>query len=443
MIRVFKMSFVWKVALLAAVLLAGSLIGSCSRGSANERTRGERNANANTDNAAQPIQVTVGKSEMRTVPSVIQASGSLIADETSDIAPKVAGKIANVYANVGQFLTTGAIIAKIDDSNARQMLSAAQAGVKQAQAAVRQAEAKLGLGPGSSFNASTIPEVRAANANYQQALAVLKQAEANEKRYRELVESGDVAMIQYEQFRTTRDTARAQANNAKELLDAAVNTAKQNNQAIASAKAAQDAAQVQVGIAQQNLADTVIRAPFPGYITNRPTAVGEFVTTATSVATIVRTNPMKIQIQIGESDVPLVAVGRGVTLQVDAYKGRTFSGTVSAINPAIDPASRSAVVEALIENGDNALRAGMFATVRINKEGGTNAVYVPKTAVYNDPTTQSYRVFVIQDGVAKLKVVQLGMEEGDSTQILSGVDADQVVATSNLDQLYEGAKVSY
>lgn len=441
MIRVFKSGLVWKVALLATVLVAGLSIGACSRGSANERARGERNAN--TNNAAQAIQITVGKSEMRTVPSVIQASGSLIADETSDIAPKIAGKVANVYANVGQFLTTGAVIAKIDDSNARQELSAAQAGVKQAQAAVRQAEAKLGLGAGSSFNASAIPEVRAANANYQQALAVLKQAEANEKRYRELVESGDVAMIQYEQFRTTRDTARAQANNAKELLDAAVNTAKQNNQAIASARAAQDAAQVQVGIAQQNLADTVIRAPFPGYITNRPTAVGEFVTTATSVATIVRTNPMKIQIQIGESDVPLVTVGRGVTVQVDAYKDRTFSGTVSAVNPAIDPASRSAIVEALIENNDNALRAGMFATVRINKEGGTNAIYVPKSAVYNDPSTQSYRVFVIQDGVAKLKVVQLGVEEGDSMQIINGVDADQVVATSNLDQLYEGARVAY
>jgi len=441
MIPVFKLGLVRKVAPLAAVLIAGLLIGACSRGSANERARGERNANAN--NAEQPIQITVGKSEMRTVPSVIQASGSLIANETSDIAPKIAGKVANVYANVGQFLKTGDVIAKIDDSNARQELSAAQAGVKQAQAAVRQAEAKLGLGPGSSFNASTIPEVRAANANYQQALAVLKQAEANEKRYRELVESGDVAMIQYEQFRTTRDTARAQANNAKELLDAAVNTAKQNNQAIASARAAQDAAQAQVGIAQQNLADTVIRAPFPGYITNRPTAVGEFVTTATSVATIVRTNPMKIQIQIGESDVPLVAVGRGVAVQVDAYKGRTFSGTVSAVNPAIDPASRSAIVEALIENNDNALRAGMFATVRINKEGGTNAVYVPKSAVYNDPSTQSYRVFVIQDGVAKLKVVQLGVEEGDAMQIINGVDADQVVATSNLDQLYEGAKVAY
>ena len=422
-------------------MFSGLLIGGCSRSAANGRSR--QTANTNAETGEQTFQVTVGKSEMRTVPAVIQASGSLIADETSDIAPKVAGKVSNVYANVGQFLTTGAVIAKLDDSNARQQLSVAQAGVKQAQAAVLQAEAKLGLSPGSSFNASTIPEVRAANANYQQALAVLKQAEANEKRYRELVESGDVAMIQYEQYRTQRDTARAQANNAKELLDAAVNTAKQNNQAIASARAAQDAAQAQVGIAQQNLNDTVIRAPFPGYITNRPAAVGEFVTTATAVATIVRTNPMKIQIQIGESDVPLVSVGSGVTLQVDAYRGRTFSGTVSAINPAIDPASRSAVVEALIENGDNALRAGMFATVRINKNGQTNAIYVPKAAVYNDPTTQSYRVFVIQDGVAKLKVVQLGIEEGDSTQILSGVDADQVVATSNLDQLYEGAKVSY
>jgi RND family efflux transporter MFP subunit len=431
----------WNVALVAAVLFAGLLAGACSKGAANGRARGA--ANANADSSEQTFQVTVGKSEMRTVPSVIQASGSLIADETSDIAPKVAGKIANVYANVGQFLTTGAIIAKIDDTNARQQLTAAQAGVKQAAAAVRQAEAKLGLGPGSSFDASTIPEVRAANANYQQALAMLKQAEANEKRYRELVESGDVAMIQYEQFRTTRDTARAQANNAKELLDAAVNTAKQNNQAIASARAAQDGAQAQVGIAQQNLTDTVIRAPFPGYITNRPTAVGEFVTSATTIATIVRTNPVKIQIQIGESDVPLVSVGRGVSLQVDAYKDRTFSGTVSAVNPSIDPASRSAIVEALIENGDNALRAGMFATVRINKEGGTNAVYVPKAAVYNDPTTQSYRVFVVQEGVVKLRVVQLGTEDGDSVQIITGVNQDEVVATSNLEQLYEGAKVTY
>jgi RND family efflux transporter, MFP subunit len=422
------------------ILMIGLSFEACSKGAANGRGRQQANDNA----ASEPsFQVTVGKAELRSVPSVIQATGSLIADETSDIAPKVAGKIANVYANIGQFLTTGAIIAKIDDTNARQQLAVSQASVKQAEAGVRQAEARLGLGPNSRFDASAIPEVRAANANYQQTLAALKQADANEKRYRELVESGDVAMIQYETFRTTRDTARAQANNAKEMLDAAINTAKQSNQAIATAKAAQDSAQAQVGIAQQALADTVIRAPFPGYISNRPTAVGEYVTSASIIATIVRSNPIKIQIQIGEADVPNVAVGRSVSVQVDAYKDRSFSGAVSAVNPAIDPASRSAIVEALIENNDNALRAGMFATVRINKEGGVTSVYVPKAAVYNDQTTQSYRVFVIQEGVAKLRTVQLGTEEGDAMQILSGVNDGETVATSNLDQLYEGAKVSY
>ena len=139
MIRVFKSGNIWKVALLAAVLFSGLLIGGCSRSAANGRSR--QTANTNAETGEQTFQVTVGKSEMRTVPAVIQASGSLIADETSDIAPKVAGKVSNVYANVGQFLTTGAVIAKLDDSNARQQLSVAQAGVKQAQAAVLQAEA--------------------------------------------------------------------------------------------------------------------------------------------------------------------------------------------------------------------------------------------------------------------------------------------------------------
>lgn len=84
----------------------------------------------------------------------------------------------------------------------------------------------------------------------------------------------------------------------------------------------------------------------------------------------------------------------------------------------------------------------MFATARINKEGGSTGVFVPKSAVLNHQATGSFRAFVIVDGVAKLRVVQLGPEEGDYVQILSGLNADEVVATSNLDQLYEGAKVA-
>jgi multidrug efflux pump subunit AcrA (membrane-fusion protein) len=416
---------------------------SCGSGASNGRNRANANKGNTGDDSKAAIAITVGKSESREVASTIQATGSLVADETSDIAPKVAGKISNVSVNVGQFVTQGSVIAKIDDTNARQQLATANAQVKQAIAGVRQAEARLGLSPNGKFDSSTIPEVRAANANYQQMLADLKQAEANEQRYRELVESGDVPMMTYETFRTTRDTARARANNAKEMLDAAVNTAKQSNQAIATARAAVEASQTLAAQAQQAIVDTIIRAPFSGYISSRPTAVGEYVSSASIVATILRSNPIKILIQVAEADVPYLTLGHGVSLEVDAYKDRKFAGTVTAVNPAVDPASRAASIEAKVENGDNKLRSGMFATVRINKEGGTAGIFVPKAAVYNDQPTQSYRVFVIQDGVAKLRVVQLGSEEGDSMQILSGVAADETVATSGLEQLYEGAKVSF
>src|ERR1051325_7401431 len=103
----------------------------------------------------------------------MQATGSLTAEETSDVAPKVAGKISNIYVNVGQFIAAGNPIAKLDDTDARQQLAVARASVQQRQADVRAAEVRLGLGPNGKFEASNIPEVRQAAANYQQALAQL------------------------------------------------------------------------------------------------------------------------------------------------------------------------------------------------------------------------------------------------------------------------------
>ena len=421
---------------LSVLVFAALLTAACgSTGSA------ERRADSSAEEAP-AIAVTVARTESRNVPAYIQATGSLIADETSNIAPKIAGKIANISVDVGDFVSQGAVLARIDDSDQRRNLLAAQARVKQEIAAVRQAEARLGLEPNGRFNASIIPEVRSAGANYEQALAELRQAEANEKRYRELVETGDVSMIAYETFRTARDTARARANAARQALDAQVNQARQSNQAIASAQAAVEASRAQVGIAEQAVADTVVRAPFSGFISARPVAVGEFVSSADVIATLIRSNPIKIQIQVAEADVPSVLVGRGVSVQVDAYRDRSFAGVVTAINPAIDPTSRSAVVEASIENGDNALRSGMFGTARITKEGGGTGIFVPKSAVYNDQATQSYRAFVIVDGVAKLRVIQLGTEEGEHVQVLDGLSADETVATSSLGELYEGARVA-
>jgi multidrug efflux pump subunit AcrA (membrane-fusion protein) len=433
---------------LAILVFSVASCGSSSGGAAsgNRRGGGGQGGNANIPplvDAGPVVNITVAQAVGREVPAFVQSTGSLVADEASNVAPKIAGKVVNVSVNVGQFVGQGAVLAKIDDRDALLRLAEARAGVTQAIAAVRQAEARLGLSPNGTFNASTIPEVQAANANYQQALAELRQAEANERRYRDLVETGDVSMQNYENYRTIRDTARARVNAAKEQLEAAANAARQNNQAIRAAQAGVEAARAQVGTAEQAVADTVIRAPFSGFISDRPAAPGEYVTSASVIATILRTNPIKLQMQVTEADVPFVTLGKGVSLEVEAYKDRKFAGTVTAVNPAVDPNSRAAVVEASIPNGDNALRPGMFATARIVREGGAPAVFVPRAAIYNDQATQSYRVFVIQENVAKLKVVQLGTEEGEQVQILDGVAADETVAVSNLEQLYEGARVAF
>lgn len=427
------------VRLVILVFISSALFAGC--GTSESKTRENANANSNRQGNEEVITVTQAKAESREVPSFVQTTGSLVAEETSDVAPKVAGKVTNTMVNVGDFIQQGAVLAKLDENEARLRVREAEAGVVQAQSAVGQAQARLGLSAGGSFQASSIPEVRAANANYEQAIAELRQAEANEKRYRELVETGDVSIQNYENYRTLRDTARARVNNAKQQLEAASNAARQNNEAIKAAQAGVEAARTQVATAQQAVADTVIRAPFSGFVSNRAVAVGEFVTTATPIITLLRTNPLKLQMQVAEADVPGITYGMGVSLEVEAFKDRKFAGTVTAVNPAVDPTSRAATIEASIENSGNLLRPGMFATARIAKQGGSAGVFIPRSAVFNDETTQSYRVFVIQEGVAKLRVVQIGTEENDTIQIMNGVNADEMVATSNLPQLYEGAKL--
>jgi multidrug efflux pump subunit AcrA (membrane-fusion protein) len=434
-------------ALVCTALAASLLLAGCgkseSKADARENRKGGEGGAGETRRGPEspPVTVTTAVAVAREVPSYIQATGSLIADETSDVASQASGQVVATPVNVGAFVRQGEVIARLNDRDARLRLQQAQSAVTQAVAGVRQAEARLGLGPGGNFDAVTIPEVRSAGSSLEQAQAELRLAEANEKRYRDLVETGDVALSVYDQFRTQRDTARARVNAARQQLEAAVNTARQSNQAIQTAQAGVESARAAVAIAQKAVADAVIRAPYAGFVSNRPIAVGEFVTPSSIAATVLRTNPIKLQLQVAEAEVPFITPGMGVSLEVDAHRERKFAGRVTAVNPAIDPVSRAATVEAAIDNGDNALRSGMFATARIVRQGGSRAVYVPRAAVVSDQNTQSYRVFVIQDGTAKLRVVQIGTEEGDTVQIISGVNPDETVATSNLEQLFEGARV--
>lgn len=427
-------------AIVCLLLGATLLSAACSRSQPKADARGAKNKDGSASTG--PIAVTTAKATAREVPSFIQATGSLIAEESSDVAAQTSGQVIATPVGVGAFVRQGQVIARLNDKDARNRLRQSQSALKQSIADLREAEARLGLRPGGHFESSSVPEVRAANATLEQTQAELRLAEANERRYRELVETGDVAVSAYEQQRMLRDSARARVNNARQTLDSIINIARGSNQAIQSAEAAVDSARSQVAISEKAVADTNVRAPFAGFVSNRPIAVGEYVTPSSVIATVLRTNPIKLQLQVQEAQVPYISVGMGVSLEVDSHKDKKFAGHVTAVNPAIDPASRAATIEASVENDDNALRSGMFATAKITRPGGSKAVFVPSSAVFKDQNTQSYRAFVIQGDSVKLRVVQIGASEGDAIEILSGVEADEVVATSNLGQLYEGAAVT-
>jgi membrane fusion protein (multidrug efflux system) len=114
---------------------------------------------------------------------------------------------------------------------------------------------------------------------------------------------------------------------------------------------------------------------------------------------------------------------------------------VIAVNASVDPSSRAFILEAAFENADGALKPGMFATAHVQLAGTEKALFVTKQAVQRDKTTDSNQVFAISDGKAHLRVVAIEEANGDDMRLASGVSGGEVVATSKLTELYDGAPV--
>lgn len=431
---------IYPVVFLSAALVLPLLLSACGRSKA--KTENANSAAGDTKPAATgPVAVATDAATSREVPAYIQATGSFIAGETSDVAPETSGQVIATPVDVGQFVQKGAVIARLDPRDAQLRLNQAQAAEQQAQAAVRQAEEKIGIRPGVRFDANAIPEVRAAYQQYQAAESQARLAETNAARYVNLVETGDVSRAVYDQARTQAESARAQAASARQNYEVALNVARQNNQAIAVAQGQLEGARAQTALARKAIGDTTITAPFSGHISDRPVAVGEYVTPASKVATLLLTNPIKLNLQLPESEAALVSIGMEVSAMVSAIPERQFDGKITAVNPAIDLTSRTITVEVELNNPNNVLRSGMFATARIMQPGGVQGVFVPRAAVIKNENMNSSSVYVIEGNRARLRVVQTGEEEGESVRIVSGVNAGEAVAISNLDQLYDGAEV--
>ncbi|HLH41786.1 MAG TPA: efflux RND transporter periplasmic adaptor subunit, partial [Bryobacteraceae bacterium] len=197
----------------------------------------------------------------------------------------------------------------------------------------------------------------------------------------------------------------------------------------------------QLALAEKALADTEIRAPFAGYVSACPIAAGEYVDTKAKIATIVRLTPIKLELQVAEANSPRIRVGLQVSANVSGFPGRDFVGRVAAINPAVDPNSRTFAVQIEFQNADLSLKPGMFSTARILLPGSEQGIFVPREAVLTDASTNSSQVFVLRDGKAHVAVVQLGETDGSSIRILSGIAPDAVVAVDRLGDLYDGEAV--
>lgn len=402
---------------------------------------GRRGVQAAGQSTTRKIAVTTATARLRTVPAAFEETGSFVADESSDIAPPVAGRVVATPVNVGDFVNDGQVVCELDHRDAQLKLEQARAQLDQAEFAYRQAQSRLGLNGENKFEPDQVPEVVAARANYESALASAKLAAADAKRYENLVNSGDVSRSAYDRARTQQETAEAQANAARQQYEAQLNSARWNYRGVEMSQATVGAFRSQLEQAKKGVEDTTVRAPFDGFITARPVAAGQYVATTNKVATIVRINSLKLQLQTPEQRAATARVGLAVEARVSAYPNRVFTGRITAINPSVDPNSRVFVIEARFDNPKAELRPGMFALGKVLLSGGESAVFVPRAAVTHDKTTDSYQVFTVNNGVAHLRVVVTGDTDGDSIRISSGLAGTETVATSNLSELFDGVPV--
>lgn len=443
-----------KISAVSFIIVGLSLFNAACGGS----DANTKEANANTARESKVVNTRTVKATVREVPKYIEATGAFVADESSDVAAETSGKVSQALVNEGAFVKAGDVIVRLDERDANLRLQQARAAesqsraqLVQAEAQLRQSQAGLGLDTGGNFSSDNIPAVRQSRAALASRESDLTLAETTQRRYLNLLESGDTSRLVVDQRRNETEKARAAVNEARENLKAAENTARQSNQAIAASRANVGSAQAAVqsavsatALAAKTVSDTAIRAPFAGYVSARAIAVGENVSPTTPIATIVRTNPIKVRLQVPEKEAGRISAGMSVSASIAAFTDRNFAGRVSAINPLVNTTSRSLQVEVIFENLENVLRPGMFATARVLQQGGDRGIFVDKQSLIPDPKTSTLGVYVIEGDAARLRTVQIdeSTRDADEIRILSGVNEGESVATTNTEQLFDGVRIT-
>lgn len=394
--------------------LASALAMGCgsSAPAATASAPGAPSGAASTGPAA-PISVTTAQASARAVPESIALTGTLLPDEDSRLAPVVPGRVIEVMVERGDHVEEGQPLVRLRDVDFR--LQAASA-----RAQLAQARARLGIAAGARPPApEDTPEVRSA-------ASALSLAEESLRRAEELGQRGVLPPAQLDEARTRAAQARDQHATALQGTRAAI--------------ASLGAAEAQLSLASSALNEALVRAPYAGEIAERNVSPGEYVTVQTPLLLLVRTNPLRLELQVPQERVGALTMDQRVVLTVDAFPGATFEGRVRYVSASVDRASRALVVEAVVPNDDGRLRPGMFAEARIELGREQPVAVVPASAVLTAAGVS--RAFVVENGRIEERVVTVLERTGTEILVSQGVSAGETLATSELDRLTDGSSVT-
>lgn len=199
-----------------------------------------------------------------------------------------------------------------------------------------------------------------------------------------------------------------------------------------------EAARARQKITEQAVSDAVVRAPFAGRIAERRVTVGEYVTAGTKVATIVDSSKLRLELEIPESASGAIRPGLAVDFTVAAFPGQEFHGSVVYIGPIVEKKGRDQVVEAVVSNGDEKLRPGMFATSELVL-GSESLPVVPERALTGSESSR--RLFVIKDGQLEERVVLALPARDGKVPIKRGLSGGERVVVEPSRSLRDGQRV--
>ena len=358
-----------------------------------------------------PLQITAAPAEERRVNRVLRVTGTLTAAEEAEVAAETTGRVTGTPVERGSRVSEGSPLITLSQVEA-------QAAASDAEASVSQLEARLAIEPGEAFSIDGVPEVAAAK-------AARDLAEAEFGRIRSLLEQKVVSQAEFDQRRTQVEATGSQYRAAR-------NAAQQQFRMLEGAKA-------RLALSRKALGDTVVRAPFAGLVMERKVSVGDFVTRGTKVVTVVKIAPLRVELTVPEQSAGLIAPGQTVRLTVDAFPGRDFEGEVRFVSPAFRPDQRALTVEAVVPNLDDALKPGMFAAAEVMLPSSAPSLVVPSRAVVTAAGLS--HVFVVRGATVEQRMITTGLALGEVTEVLQGLSAGELVATSQTGALADGAQV--